>query len=310
MPRKYFRKFLPSHAAIRQHRHLARFGPWLQHHNLWHLHRRSVAGGLAIGMFAGLMPGSNPVQFTVAAILAIVFRVNLPIAVIVTLYSNPFTIVPLYYAAFKLGQLVLMHGNDGLPPVAFSLEGKGFREWIPAALEWLTQHRQAAADRIAAAGRAARDGRLFRGRLGMETACALRMATAQTPPRATGGKPMTTPHYWKNATRELAARDAVLKKLVAKFKGLTLGSRGDAFSTLARAIVGQQISVKAAQSVWDRLTAEVQTVTPAAVHGADSQRLRACGLSNRKVGYLQDLARAFIPARSTPACGCNWTMKA
>jgi DNA-3-methyladenine glycosylase II len=104
---------------------------------------------------------------------------------------------------------------------------------------------------------------------------------------------MTTPHYWKDATRELAARDAVLKKLVAKFKGLTLGSRGDAFCTLARAIVGQQISVKAAQSVWDRLAAEVQTVTAAAVHGADSQRLRACGLSNRKVGYLQDLAARF-----------------
>ena len=138
MPRKYFRKFLPSHAAIRQHRHLVRFGPWLQHHNLWHLHRRSVAGGLAAGMFAGLVPGSNPVQFTIAAILAIVFRVNLPIAVIVTLYSNPFTIVPLYYTAFKLGQLVLMHGNNGLPAIAFSLEGKGIHEWIPAVLEWLT----------------------------------------------------------------------------------------------------------------------------------------------------------------------------
>jgi DNA-3-methyladenine glycosylase II len=104
---------------------------------------------------------------------------------------------------------------------------------------------------------------------------------------------MTTPRYWKNATRELAARDAVLKKLVVQFKGLALGSRGDAFSTLARAIVGQQISVKAAQSVWDRLTTEVQTVTPVAIHGADSQRLRACGLSNRKVEYLQDLAARF-----------------
>jgi DNA-3-methyladenine glycosylase II len=104
---------------------------------------------------------------------------------------------------------------------------------------------------------------------------------------------MTTPHYWKTATRELAARDAVLRKLVAKHEGLALGSRGDAFSTLARAIVGQQISVKAAQSVWDRLTTEVQTVTPAAIHGADSQRLRACGLSNQKVGYLQDLAARF-----------------
>ena len=137
MPRKYFRKFLPSHDAIRQHRYVSRFGPWLQHHNLWHLHHRSVAGGLAVGMFAGLVPGSNPVQFTVAAVLAVVFHVNLPIAIIVTLYSNPLTIVPLYYLAFKLGQLVLMQANGALPPLAFHLEGKGFREWLPAALDWL-----------------------------------------------------------------------------------------------------------------------------------------------------------------------------
>lgn len=138
MPRKYFRKFLPSHDTVRQNRYVAWFGPWLQHHNLWHLHRRSVAGGLAIGMFAGLVPGSNPVQFTVSAILAVIFRVNLPVAVIVTLYSNPFTIVPLYYMAFRLGQLALMQGNGALPPLAFGLEGKGFREWIPTALHWLT----------------------------------------------------------------------------------------------------------------------------------------------------------------------------
>ncbi len=104
---------------------------------------------------------------------------------------------------------------------------------------------------------------------------------------------MTTPHYWKNATRELATRDAVLKKLVTKFEGLALGSRGDAFQTLARAIVGQQISVKAAQSVWNRFSAELQTVTPATVHGADTQRLRACGLSGQKAGYLLDLAGRF-----------------
>jgi uncharacterized protein len=137
MPRKYFRKFLPSHDAIKQNRYIARFGPRLKHHNLWHLHRRSVAGGLAVGMFAGLIPGSNPVQFTASALLAILFRVNLPIAVLVTLYSNPFTIVPLYYIAFKLGQLVLLQGGNGPSPAAFKLEGAGLSEWIPAVLEWL-----------------------------------------------------------------------------------------------------------------------------------------------------------------------------
>jgi len=137
MPRKLFRKFLPSHESVRGNRYIAWLGPWLQHHNLWHLHRRSVAGGVAAGLFAGLIPGSNPVQFAAAALLAIAGRVNLPIAVLVTLYSNPFTIVPLYYIAFKLGQLALLQDEGALPPFAFGLEGKGFTEWLPTALEWL-----------------------------------------------------------------------------------------------------------------------------------------------------------------------------
>jgi uncharacterized protein (DUF2062 family) len=137
MARKFFRKFLPAHDTIRQNRHIARLGPWLQHHNLWHLHRRSIAGGIAAGLFAGLIPGSNPVQFTAGALLAIAFRVNLPLAVAVTLYSNPFTIVPLYFIAFKLGQAVLLQRGGDLPALAFSLEGKGFGEWMPAALAWL-----------------------------------------------------------------------------------------------------------------------------------------------------------------------------
>jgi len=85
-----------------------------------------------------MIPGSNPVQFTVAAVLAIVFRVNLPVAVAVTLYSNPFTIVPLYYIAFKLGQIVLMQSGNGLPPLGIDLTGKPVREWIPFVLDWLT----------------------------------------------------------------------------------------------------------------------------------------------------------------------------
>ena len=137
MLRKFIRKVLPSHESVLNNRHIARLGPRLQHHNLWHLNRRSVAGGVAVGMFAGLVPGSNPVQFTVGAVLAVAFHVNLPLAALITLYSNPFTIVPLYYTAFRLGQLVLMQSDGGLPPMALGLEGKGFLEWIPAAIEWL-----------------------------------------------------------------------------------------------------------------------------------------------------------------------------
>ena len=136
MPRKHFRRFLPSHESVRENRYVAWFGPRLQHHNLWHLHRRSVAGGVAVGLFAGLIPGSNPVQFTAGALLAIAFRVNLPISVLVTLYSNPLTIVPLYVMAYLLGQLVLFdRGSD--VPAPLDLAGRTFSEWLPAALDWL-----------------------------------------------------------------------------------------------------------------------------------------------------------------------------
>lgn len=105
---------------------------------------------------------------------------------------------------------------------------------------------------------------------------------------------MTTPHYWRRATRELAVRDPVLKKIISKSKGLTLRSRGDAFNTLARSIVGQQISVKAAQSVWNKLAAAVPAMQPEVIHAHDADALRKCGLSRSKVIYLQDLSRHFI----------------
>ena len=104
---------------------------------------------------------------------------------------------------------------------------------------------------------------------------------------------MRTPDYWTQATRELAQRDAVLSGLIGRFQGLALGSRGDAFSTLARSIVGQQISVKAAQSVWDRLAGRLGTVTPESLASARKPTLRSCGLSGQKAGYLKDLAGKF-----------------
>ena len=115
---------------------------------------------------------------------------------------------------------------------------------------------------------------------------------------------MNVPDYWSDATRDLAARDKVLSKLTTRFQGLALGSRGDAFSTLARAIVGQQISVKAAQSVWDRLLAEVTAITPANIAAAEVARLRSCGLSGQKSAYLLDLAQRFGSGALDPA---QWT---
>jgi len=105
------------------------------------------------------------------------------------------------------------------------------------------------------------------------------------------------PRYWTRATQALAARDAVMEKLITSHKTLTVGSRGDAFQTLSRAIVGQQISVKAAQSVWDRFAAAHPGVTPEIVCASSVDRLRACGLSGQKSAYLCDLAAHFRDGR-------------
>jgi DNA-3-methyladenine glycosylase II len=114
------------------------------------------------------------------------------------------------------------------------------------------------------------------------------------PPQATrGAHVMTTPAYWQQASSELAERDAVLRGLIERFRGLALASRGDAFSTLARSIVGQQISVKAAQSVWERLSVRVGTFEPRALCRCRITTLRTCGLSGQKAGYIKDLARKF-----------------
>ena len=101
------------------------------------------------------------------------------------------------------------------------------------------------------------------------------------------------PEYWLRAKRALARRDAVMGRIIRACPRIALQSRGAPFQTLARSIVGQQISVKAAQSVWGRLTAAAPAVTPAEVRGLGMRRLRACGLSGRKAEYLRDLARHF-----------------
>ena len=106
-----------------------------------------------------------------------------------------------------------------------------------------------------------------------------------------------TPAYWDDACRHLSRRDRVMKKLIPKFGEARLQSRGDAFTTLARSIVGQQISVKAAQTVWDRFATAAGGATarmePSAVLALDTGALRAAGLSARKAEYLGDLARHF-----------------
>ncbi|MGH8751835.1 MAG: DUF2062 domain-containing protein [Burkholderiales bacterium] len=137
MPRKFFKKYLPSAESIRENKFIGRFGSALQHPNLWHLNRHSVAGGVAAGLFTGLIPGSNPVQFTAAAFAAVLFRVNLPVAIFVTLYTNPFTIVPLYFAAYKIGAFFLGQSGAAFPRAELDLWNTPFSEWLATLINWM-----------------------------------------------------------------------------------------------------------------------------------------------------------------------------
>ncbi len=105
------------------------------------------------------------------------------------------------------------------------------------------------------------------------------------------------PEYWTRAKRALARRDPVMGGIMRTHPKVFLARRGEPFLTLARAIVGQQISVKAAQSVWNRFEACVGTVAPAEVLRQKRTALRACGFSDRKVEYVADLAQHFVDGR-------------
>jgi DNA-3-methyladenine glycosylase II len=105
------------------------------------------------------------------------------------------------------------------------------------------------------------------------------------------------PDYWDRAKRALGRRDPVMAGIMRAHPKIFLMPRGEPFFTLARAIVGQQISVKAAQSVWERLVACVGEMTPAGVLARPRPQLRACGLSDRKTEYIADLAQHFADGK-------------
>ena len=110
-------------------------------------------------------------------------------------------------------------------------------------------------------------------------------------------RPQSAVECWDDACKHLSRRDRVMRKLIPQFGDGRLQSPGDAFTTLARSIVGQQISVKAAQSVWGRFAALINgpssRLSPGAVLALDALAVRAAGLSARKVEYLRDLAKNF-----------------
>jgi uncharacterized protein len=115
--RKIFRRLLPSHETVHTNRWLRPFSNTLLHPRLWHLNRHSVAGAISIGLFCSTM------------------HANLPLALVTTLYTNPLTIVPLYFVAYFIGIFVTGGSMDGFvdPP---TMDGMGFMPWAMAFLEW------------------------------------------------------------------------------------------------------------------------------------------------------------------------------
>ncbi|MGD9000231.1 MAG: DUF2062 domain-containing protein, partial [Granulosicoccaceae bacterium] len=122
MLKKYIKKLMPDHDKVRAHKHLQVFGTLLHDPNLFHMNRRSISGAFAVGLFCAWLP--LPFQMVLAAAVAIYVRVNMPLSVALVWTSNPVTMPPLFYFAYKLGAWVL-----GLPPGKFHFE---------LSFEWLT----------------------------------------------------------------------------------------------------------------------------------------------------------------------------
>ena len=101
------------------------------------------------------------------------------------------------------------------------------------------------------------------------------------------------PDYWETAKKELSENDIILSRIINKFDDLELISRGDIFFTLIRSIIGQQISVKAASTVWSRFTEKVGEITPKNILSVDFEDLRSCGLSQKKTEYVIGISESW-----------------
>lgn len=133
--RRLLKRYLPDPTALAANRWLAPFGSTLFHPRLWHLNRHSAAGAIAIGLFCGLIPG--PFQMLGAALACMALRGNLPLALFTTLYTNPFTIVPLYILAFSIGERLLGAGQGGFtPPPEWT--GGDLLHWISTFGAWMS----------------------------------------------------------------------------------------------------------------------------------------------------------------------------
>lgn len=115
MPRNFIKKYIPDAEKLRKKGKFVILGERMYDPGLWHLNRRSVSGAVAVGLFMCWIP--VPFQMVIAGILAIIFRVNMPISVALVWTTNPVTIPPLFFAAYKLGAKVI-----GTTPIPFHME--------------------------------------------------------------------------------------------------------------------------------------------------------------------------------------------
>ncbi|RUO38164.1 DUF2062 domain-containing protein [Aliidiomarina shirensis] len=125
MPRKFLRRFMPDIHKLNEYGVLKPFGKLAHNTNLWHLNRRSAAGGFAVGVFFAFMP--VPFQMLLAAAAAILFAVNLPLAVALVWISNPLTLTPMLYASYRIGSFLL---NRSPHPFHFELSWAWFESSI------------------------------------------------------------------------------------------------------------------------------------------------------------------------------------
>ena len=134
MLRRKLRSWLPDPDAIRAHKWLQWCAPVLAHPRLWHLHRRGVALGVAVGLVTGMIPG--PVQMLFAALIAIPLRANIPAAMFATLYTNPFTFVPLYVLAYNIGRLVTGDSAPLAMPRDLEWSWSSVVHYVPELMRW------------------------------------------------------------------------------------------------------------------------------------------------------------------------------
>lgn len=128
MPRKFIRRLLPDAETVHKNRLLRWLGPVLRHPRLWHINRRGIALGFAIGIFMGLM--IPLAQMPVSAVLAVILRANLPIAVSSTLVTNPFTFAPIYYFAYRIGGALVGNDNPYVTEESLERDIEGPVDWV------------------------------------------------------------------------------------------------------------------------------------------------------------------------------------